>query len=68
LQGAPALIGRAQSVVNLYPTPDELHLLRQNVRYSWERAARVIGFSPSMSLDEGLRQSAEWCRIHGVVS
>jgi nucleoside-diphosphate-sugar epimerase len=68
LQSVPALVGRAQSAVNLYPTPDELHLLRQKVRYSWQRAACVIGFSPSMSLDEGLRQSAEWCRIHGVVS
>lgn len=68
LQSAPALVGRAQSVVNLYPTPDELQLLRQKVRCSWERAARVIGFSPSISLGEGLRQSAKWCRIHGVIS
>jgi nucleoside-diphosphate-sugar epimerase len=68
LQSVPALIGTAQSVVNLYPTPDELHLLRQKVQCSWERAARVIGFNPSMSLDEGLRQSAEWCHIHGVIS
>lgn len=67
LQSAPVLVGRAQSAVNLYPTPDELHLLRQKVRCSWERAARVIGFIPSMSLNEGLRQSAEWCRIHGVI-
>jgi nucleoside-diphosphate-sugar epimerase len=68
LQSAPVLVGRAQSVVDLYPTPDELHLLRQEVQYSWQRAARVIGFSPSMSLDEGLRQSANWCRVHGVIS
>jgi len=68
LQSAPALIGRARSVVNLYPNPDELHRWRQKVRYSWERATRVIGFNPSMSLDEGLRQSAEWCRVHGVIS
>jgi nucleoside-diphosphate-sugar epimerase len=63
----PALFVSAKSIVGLYPTPDELHLLRHKVHYSHERAASVIGFSPSMSLDEGLRQSAEWCRIHGVV-
>jgi nucleoside-diphosphate-sugar epimerase len=68
LQSAPVLVGRAQSIADLYPTPEELHLLRQKVRCSWERAARVIGFSPSTSLDEGLRQSAEWCRVHGVIS
>jgi nucleoside-diphosphate-sugar epimerase len=68
LQSAPALLGRARSFVNLYPTPEELHLWRQKVRYPWDRAARVIGFNPSMSVDEGLRQSAEWCRVHGIVS
>jgi nucleoside-diphosphate-sugar epimerase len=67
LQSAPALVRTAQSVVNLYPTPEELHLLRRKVRCSRDRAARVIGFSPSMSLDEGLRQSVAWCRVHGVV-
>jgi nucleoside-diphosphate-sugar epimerase len=68
LQSALGLVGRAQSVVNLYPAPDELYLLGQKLQCSWERATRVIGFRPSISLDEGLRQSAEWCRIHGVVS
>jgi nucleoside-diphosphate-sugar epimerase len=68
LKSAPTLVGKAQSVVSLYPTPDELHLLRQKMQCSRERAERVIGFSPSMSLNDGLRQSAEWCRIHGVVS
>jgi nucleoside-diphosphate-sugar epimerase len=68
LQSAPALIGRVRSVANLYPVREERDLWRQKVRYSWERAVRVIGFNPSMSLDEGLRQSAEWCRVHGIVS
>lgn len=65
---APAVFQSAKSAVGLYPTLGELHLWRQKVRYSWERAASVIGFSPSMTLDEGLRRSAEWCRTHGVVS
>ena len=67
LRSAPALVGAAQSVVNLYPTPDELHLLRQKVHCSTARAAHDIGFSPSISLDEGLRQSVAWCRVHGIV-
>ena len=68
LHSAPALVGKVRSVVNLYPMPEELHLWRQKVRYSWERAGRIIGFYPSMALDEGLRQAAEWCRIHGISS
>jgi nucleoside-diphosphate-sugar epimerase len=66
-QGMPAVVDRAQSATDLYPTPDEIRLWRQKVRYSWDRASQVIGFNPSISLDEGLRQSVEWCRIHGVV-
>jgi nucleoside-diphosphate-sugar epimerase len=67
-ENVPALIESAKSVVGLYPTPDELHLWRHKVLYSRERAASVIGFNPLMSVDEGLRQSAEWCLIHGVLS
>jgi UDP-glucose 4-epimerase len=65
-ESAPALVRTAQSIVNLYPTPEELYLLHQRIRCSRDRAARVIGFYPSMSLDEGLRQSAAWCRLHGI--
>jgi nucleoside-diphosphate-sugar epimerase len=67
LRSAPGLMRTARSAVDLYPAPEELHLLRQKVRCSRDRAARVLGFSPSMSLDEGLRQSVAWCRVHGVV-
>ena len=66
--GAPALVEGAQSIVGLYPTPGELRLLRHNVRYGWKRAAQAIGFNPTVSLAEGLRQSADWCRVHGVIS
>jgi nucleoside-diphosphate-sugar epimerase len=68
LKSAPGLVGMAQSMVDLYPTPDGLHLFRHKVRYPWDRATRVIGFNPSISLSLGLHQSAAWCRIHGVIS
>jgi len=68
LQSLPEVVAGTKSVLSLYPEPGELRLWRQKVRYSSERANHVIGFSPSVLLDEGLRQSAEWCRIHGVVS
>lgn len=57
----------AQGVTKLYPSADELSLLRRKVRYSANEAARVLGFTPSMSLDDGLRQSVAWCRLHGIV-
>jgi nucleoside-diphosphate-sugar epimerase len=65
---APMLVDNIQSVVDLYPPPEEFRLLRRKVKYSWSRAGDVIGFNPSISLEEGLRESAQWCRLHGVVS
>lgn len=57
----------AQAVTRLYPSLGELKLLSRNVRYSAGQAARVLGISPSIPLEEGLRQSVDWCRVHGVV-
>jgi nucleoside-diphosphate-sugar epimerase len=62
-----AVVQGVESLARLHPKLQELGLLRMKVRYSWERAARVLGFRPTISLNEGLRQSAEWCRIHGVL-
>jgi nucleoside-diphosphate-sugar epimerase len=62
-----AVVQGVESLARLHPKLKELGLLRMKVRYSWERAARVLGFRPTISLNEGLRQSAEWCRIHGVL-
>jgi nucleoside-diphosphate-sugar epimerase len=63
---AQPLVEHAKSFVDLYPTPGELSLLHRKVRYSWDRSALVLGFLPSISLTDGLRQSADWCRLHGV--
>ena len=61
------LMGRAKSLANLYPTIEEIRLLRRKVRYSCHKAKRQFGLRDSISLEDGLRQSAEWCKIHGVV-
>ena len=57
----------AQSLAQLYPPADERRLLRRTACYSAEQASRVLGLEPGISLDTGLRQSAEWCRRHGIV-
>lgn len=63
---AQPLVETAKSFVDLYPTPAEISLLHRKVRYSWDRSAQALGFRPSISLTDGLRQSADWCRIHGI--
>lgn len=57
----------AQSITKLYPTSTELDLLARKVHYSADRATRILGPIPAIPLEEGLRQSAAWCRIHGVI-
>jgi len=63
----PAVMAGAKSLADLYPTLGETKLLRRRVRYDWDRAAKDLGFCPETSLDDGLRLSASWCRIHGVI-
>ena len=62
-----AAMKNAQRVTKLYPQSQELRLLRRKVHYSADRAARVLGLSTSIRLEEGLRQSVAWCRVHGIV-
>jgi nucleoside-diphosphate-sugar epimerase len=63
---AKSVMTSAQDVTLLYPTQGELNLLARKVHYSTERATQVLGLSPSISFVEGVRQSVEWCRIHGI--
>jgi len=62
-----AAMTNAQAVTKLYPSSSELNLLSRKVHYLADQAARVLGVSPSIPLEEGLRQSVAWCRVHGVV-
>lgn len=64
---ARAAMKNAQATTKLYPSSVELRLLGRKVRYSAEQAARTLGITPSISLEEGLRQSVAWCRLHGAV-
>ena len=66
--GTPrAAMRSAQAVTKVYPSLGELHLLSRKAHYLAQRAARILSLSPSIPLDEGLRQSVAWCRVHGVV-
>jgi nucleoside-diphosphate-sugar epimerase len=57
----------AKVVTALYPTPSELKLLRRKARYVSDKAAKVLGVSPSISLQAGIQQCVAWCRVHGIV-
>jgi nucleoside-diphosphate-sugar epimerase len=57
----------AKGVTALYPTSTELDLLSRKVTYVADRAATALRISPSIPLDQGIRQSVAWCRLHGIV-
>jgi len=61
-----AMIG-AKAVTALYPAGSELDLLSRKVSYLSDQAARTLSMSPPISLDQGIRQSVAWCRLHGIV-
>jgi nucleoside-diphosphate-sugar epimerase len=62
-----ATMTHALAATKLYPSLGELQLLGRKVRYSADHARQVLGFKPSIRLEEGLRQSVAWCKAHGVV-
>ena len=62
-----AAMTKAKAVTNLYPTWAELNLLGRKVHYSAGNAAKILGIGPETSLEDGLRQCALWCRLHGIV-
>jgi nucleoside-diphosphate-sugar epimerase len=62
-----AAMTSALTVTRIYPSSVELNLISRKVHYSAVQAERVLGLSPSIRLEEGLRQSVAWCRIHKVV-
>ena len=61
------IVGGAKSFAGIYPTRDELKLLGRKCSYSSRRAEQVLKFAPTITLEEGLLNSSEWCRIHGVL-
>jgi nucleoside-diphosphate-sugar epimerase len=64
---AYSMMLRAKFLTTLYPTLNELHLLRRHAHYSAKRATDLFGFRPAIALDEGLRETANWCKVHGIV-
>jgi nucleoside-diphosphate-sugar epimerase len=64
---AGTMIKDTYSLTKLYPSLGEARLLRRKALYRWQKATAEIGLEPRVRLEEGLKQSAQWCRRHGVV-
>jgi nucleoside-diphosphate-sugar epimerase len=47
--------------------PDDAQFLMRRALYPNERARKVLGWEPKVSLDEGLRRTEEWAREEGLL-
>jgi len=48
-------------------TPAAIRYLSRSGTYSIEKARAVLGYSPSVDLDEGMRRCEEWLRAEGIL-
>jgi nucleoside-diphosphate-sugar epimerase len=48
-------------------TPAAIRYLCRSGTYSIEKARTVLGYSPSVDLDEGMRRCEEWLRAEGIL-
>jgi nucleoside-diphosphate-sugar epimerase len=48
-------------------TPDSIKFLIGVCRYSNEKARRLLGWSPRISLDEGMRRTEAWLRASALL-
>ena len=63
--GCETLDGVLQSL-GLYMK--ELHVageMARDIACSIDKARKILGFKPEVSLYEGMKRSVEWCRTHG---
>lgn len=60
-------IDRALQAVGIYQ--QEIHVageMARDIACRVEKAKRILGFSPTVSLQEGMYRSIEWCRENGI--
>jgi nucleoside-diphosphate-sugar epimerase len=53
---------------NLEVTPAAVRYLSRSGTYSIEKARTVLGYSPSVDLDEGMRRCEDWLRAEGALA
>jgi nucleoside-diphosphate-sugar epimerase len=65
-----AVIGPAFRLFGKEPParPDAVRYLMRKGTYSIEKARRVLGFAPRISLEQGMRGVEDWARSEGIVA
>jgi nucleoside-diphosphate-sugar epimerase len=63
---ARQIIRRAEKSIRTAPTPAELELFSRKVTYSADKARDLLGFTPQVSLAQGLRLTCLWLHQMGL--
>jgi nucleoside-diphosphate-sugar epimerase len=63
---ARRLMKGVEAMLRKAPSPAEHHMYARTATYPVDKAAERLGFRPSVSVDEGVRLSAQWALHEGV--
>ena len=58
----------AERLIRGTPSPDEFAMFNREVVYVTARARAVLGWSPRVTVDEGLKLTNAWVRAQGLAS
>lgn len=62
---AKAVMKQTEKTLKMTPSPGELKLFKKTAVFPADKARELLGFAPSVSLDEGLRNTVEWLMQQG---
>ena len=57
---AKSIMKQTEKIIKSTPDFDDYKLFSKNAVFSNDKIAKLIGFTPSVSLDEGLRMTVDW--------
>jgi predicted dehydrogenase/nucleoside-diphosphate-sugar epimerase len=64
---AKNMMKQTESTLKMTPSTEELKLINRDVIFSCEKAKNLLGFTPSVSLSEGLESTVEWLKQQGFL-
>lgn len=65
---ARTLMKGVEGILRRAPSPAEFDLYSRGATYPIDKAAQALGFTPSVSVPEGVRLSAAWALHEGIAS
>lgn len=64
---AKKLMQQTEGALKTTPSPDELGLFNKDAFFTAEKAMKLLGVSPSISMDEGIALTVKWLTQQGFI-